>query len=156
MDDPRRAAGGADQQLVEASLSTAAAGYDPRYTAAANTDLRPRRRIGGALRLLVSATTSTGDEVVDLAVDCDDVATVGDVARHLARRLAVSRESTPEPRVVHSAGRHLGVVADPLADAPEPDQPPTLYVAGRPIDPATRVVDSDLRNGVLVGLDAPL
>ena len=108
------------------------------------------------MRLLLSATASAGSEIVDLAVDCDDAATVGDVARHLARVVSAPRESATEPRVVHSGGRHLGVVADPLADLPELDLPPTLYVAGRALDPSTKVIDSDLRNGTLVGLGTPL
>src|SRR5690625_2502922 len=103
-----------------------------------------------------------GGDIVDVAVECDDAATVADVARHLARIVGVpEKAAVAEPQVVHSGGRHLGVVADSLADGlgdlgGEMDLPPTLYVGGAPLEPSVKVVDSYLRNGVLVGLDVAL
>ncbi|AYY12221.1 cell division-like protein [Actinobacteria bacterium YIM 96077] len=105
------------------------------------------------MRLLLSATTSVDGEPVDLAVDCDDNATVGDVARKLADQLAPA--SAPEPQIIRAAGRHLGVVDDALQASTATAAPPTLYVGSEPLDPGVLVRESRLHNGVLVGIDVP-
>lgn len=106
------------------------------------------------MRLLLSATASGGGDVVDLAIDCEDDATIADIARQLAARV----RPAPEPHIVHTAGRHLGVVGESVLDdaAAATDLPPTLYLGGVPLDPATRAAESDLRNGALVGVGTPL
>lgn len=106
------------------------------------------------MRLLLSATASGGGDVVDLAVDCEDDATIADIARQLAARV----RPEPQPQIVRTAGRHLGVVGESVLDeaAAAADLPPTLYLGHTPLDPATRVAESDLRNGALVGVGTPL
>ncbi|TDD69248.1 cell division-like protein [Jiangella aurantiaca] len=106
------------------------------------------------MRLLLSATASGDGDVVDLAIDCEDEATIADIARQLAARV----RPAPEPHVVRTAGRHLGVVGESVLDdaTAAADPPPTLYLGGTPLDPATRVAESSLRNGALVGVGLPL
>ncbi|WP_166353186.1 FtsK/SpoIIIE domain-containing protein [Phytoactinopolyspora limicola] len=104
------------------------------------------------MRLLLSVTTAGGD-VVDLAVECDDDAAVRDVARQLAAQLA---PAVPQPQVVRSMGRHLGVVDDGLGAETDEPPPPDLYIGGAPLPPTTLVRESPLHNGVLVGLGGPL
>ncbi len=108
----------------------------------------------GHVRLLLSATASTDDEVVDLAVDCDDGATVADVARQLAGHV----QPAERPHVAHTGGRHLGVVTDaaPVLQDDDISVPPTLYLGSTPLTPATPVAESELRNGALVGVGVPL
>jgi DNA segregation ATPase FtsK/SpoIIIE, S-DNA-T family len=100
------------------------------------------------VRLLLSAASEIDGAVVDLAVECADDATVADVARQLARLVG------PKVAVVRDVGRRFGVVTDDeqLLAGPGSAQPPALYVRGRQVDPAQRVADSPLRNGVLVGV----
>ncbi|MGH8775803.1 MAG: FtsK/SpoIIIE domain-containing protein [Jiangellaceae bacterium] len=97
------------------------------------------------MRLLLSAASAADGEVVDVAVECPDDATVGDVARQLAGRVG----GVPA-QVVRSAGRHLGVVADdPVIElATTPD----LWLRGHKLDPDQPVATSPLRNGALVGV----
>ncbi|PSL06779.1 S-DNA-T family DNA segregation ATPase FtsK/SpoIIIE [Haloactinopolyspora alba] len=105
------------------------------------------------MRLLLTATASADGDVVDLAIDCEEDATVADIARQLAAHVQPAEQA----RVVRTAGRHLGVVDDDasvLRD--EPALPPTLYLGQQPLEPATPVVESDLRNGALVGVGVPL
>ncbi len=105
------------------------------------------------MRLLLSATTAVDGDVVDLAVDCEDDATVADIARQLGGRVT----SAPQPQIVHTAGRHLGVVGESvLDDALESGLPPTLYLGGVPLAPTLKVAESALRNGALVGVGTPL
>ncbi|MBB5785545.1 FtsK/SpoIIIE domain-containing protein [Jiangella mangrovi] len=108
------------------------------------------------MRLLLSATASGDGDVVDLAIDCEDDATIADIARQLAARV----RPAPQPHIVRTAGRHLGVVGESvLPDHPEDTAlglPPTLYLGGVPLDAATKVVESALRNGALVGVGTPL
>ncbi|NDL58930.1 FtsK/SpoIIIE domain-containing protein [Phytoactinopolyspora mesophila] len=105
------------------------------------------------MRLLLSAMTATDGDVVDLAVECDDNATVADIAQHLASTLDVPARA---PQILHSAGRHLGVVDDGLGPATETVEPPQLFVGNLALDPKVLVRESPLHNGVLVGLGAPL
>jgi S-DNA-T family DNA segregation ATPase FtsK/SpoIIIE len=101
------------------------------------------------MRLLLSASSSLDGPLVDLVVECDDDATVGDVARALATRVA-----EPTVPVVRSVGRHLNVVSErSLLDS---DEPPQLWVRGAALDPATPVVSSELRHGELVGVGVRL
>ncbi|WP_129668147.1 FtsK/SpoIIIE domain-containing protein [Phytoactinopolyspora endophytica] len=102
------------------------------------------------MRLLLSAIASADGEAVDLAVDCDENATVSDVARRLAAQIA---PPAAEPQIVRALG-HLGVVGD----GPGTDivAPPALYLGGRPLDPDVLVRESALHNGALVGLGLPL
>ncbi|WP_203434104.1 FtsK/SpoIIIE domain-containing protein [Jiangella asiatica] len=100
----------------------------------------------------MSATAAGDGDVVDLAIDCEDDATIADIARQLATRV----RPAPEPQIVHSAGRHLGVVGESVFDDHPADVPPTLYLGSVPLDPTTKVAESDLRNGALVGVGLPL
>ncbi len=100
-----------------------------------------------AVRLLLSAARVVDDEIVDLAVECADDATVADVARQLARLVG------PAMPVVRDVGRRLGVVTEAER---APADLPALFVRGRRLDPGQRVADSPLRNGVLVGVGASL
>ncbi|SDT48133.1 FtsK/SpoIIIE domain-containing protein [Jiangella sp. DSM 45060] len=106
------------------------------------------------MRLLLSATASGDGDIVDLAVDCEDDATVADIARQLAARV----RPAAEPQILHTAGRHLGVVGESVLDdaLTEGALPPTLYLAGVPLEPAVKVAESPLRNGALVGVGRPL
>nr|WP_174257654.1 FtsK/SpoIIIE domain-containing protein [Phytoactinopolyspora alkaliphila] len=103
--------------------------------------------------MLLSAVAATDGDVVDLAVECDDNATVGDVARQLAAQL---KPAAPEPQIVRTAGRHLGVVDDGLGGGMETAATPELYLGGTALDPKALVSASPLHNGVLVGLGVPL
>ncbi|MDT0166775.1 FtsK/SpoIIIE domain-containing protein [Actinotalea sp. AC32] len=76
------------------------------------------------MRLYLSAARSPDGDLVDLAVDCDEDATVGDVALRLERELGGPRASggvgtgAAAPRgLVRDTGRRLGVVVD------APDEP---------------------------------
>jgi S-DNA-T family DNA segregation ATPase FtsK/SpoIIIE len=105
-----------------------------------------------AVRLLLSAAREVDGEVVDLAVECADDARVADIARQLAELVR------PKMPVVRDVGRRLAVVGDDQEPVPGlmSAQPPALFVRGRQLDPAQRVADSPLRNGVLVGVGASL
>jgi len=117
------------------------------------------------VRLLLSVGTPDG-ALVDVAVDCDDDATVGHLARHL-ETLAGPARAEPSVRV-RNTGHRFGVVEDapvpaalvgarpaalPAIDADGPA--PALYVGAEPVDPGLAVVASALRNGTVVGLGAP-
>jgi DNA segregation ATPase FtsK/SpoIIIE, S-DNA-T family len=103
------------------------------------------------VRLLLSAASAADGEVVDLAVDCADDATVGDVARQLGSRLERS-----VPQVVRTGGRHLGVVTDDGPGQVPSSAVPELWFGGRKLDPAEPVTTSALRNGALVGVGSQL
>jgi S-DNA-T family DNA segregation ATPase FtsK/SpoIIIE len=94
------------------------------------------------VRLLLSAASTVGGEVVDLAVD-------------VARQLAVRFES-PLPHVLRTGGRHLGVVTVDGPDEVVSPQIPDLWLGGRKLDPAEPVTASALRNGALVGVGSQL
>ncbi|HEU5159371.1 MAG TPA: FtsK/SpoIIIE domain-containing protein [Streptosporangiaceae bacterium] len=103
----------------------------------------------------MSATAAGDGDIVDLAIDCEDDATIADIARQLAARV----RPQPQAQIVHTAGRHLGVVGESVFDEGPGDAagvPPTLYLGSVPLDPATKVAESDLRNGALVGVGVPL
>lgn len=104
------------------------------------------------MRLLLSATSSVDGEVVDLAIDCEEDATVADIARQLAVHVAPT-----EPQVVRTGGRHLGVVggAQPVLQD-DMALPPTLFLGQTPLDPSTPVAESELRHGALVGVGVAL
>ncbi|WP_116952524.1 FtsK/SpoIIIE domain-containing protein [Jiangella endophytica] len=106
------------------------------------------------MRLLLSATAAVDGDVVDLAIDCEDDATIADIARQLAARV----RPAPEPHIVHTAGRHLGVVGESVLDEAftDSDLPPVLYLGGVPLHPGEKVAESALHNGALVGVGAPL
>ncbi|HEX6196406.1 MAG TPA: FtsK/SpoIIIE domain-containing protein [Jiangellaceae bacterium] len=97
------------------------------------------------MRILLSAASSADGPIVDLALDCEDEATVGDVARALAMRVA-----GPTVPILRQTGRRLNVVAEEsILDA---DEPPELWVRGTLLDPAQPVASSLLRHGELVGV----
>lgn len=97
------------------------------------------------MRILLSAASSADGPVVDLALECEDDATVGDVGRALVTRVA-----GPTGPVVRHTGRRLGVVAEESLFAA--DEPPELWVRGVMLDPAQPVAASPLRHGELVGV----
>jgi len=116
------------------------------------------------VRLLLSVGTGPDASLTDVAVDCDDDATVGDLARHLEQTLgAPGAAGSPNVRV-RDTGRRLGVVIDSepgsepavVAHPALPAGPaPALYVGLEPVDPGLAVAASPVRNGVVVGLHAP-
>jgi S-DNA-T family DNA segregation ATPase FtsK/SpoIIIE len=94
----------------------------------------------------VQLTVTVADGVThtrsDLLVDLDDAATVADLSLRLVQTV---RPDVPLLTALRSTGRTTG---------PEPaPRPARLFVDGRPLDPATRVVDSPVRTGSLIGLD---
>ncbi|SOC57512.1 FtsK/SpoIIIE domain-containing protein [Ornithinimicrobium cerasi] len=106
----------------------------------------------------------------DLVVDAEDDATVGDLARALARHLpGPHRPAVPAART----GSHLRVVREGespaatgvlTADADgdgdgdaDADLPvPLLFAGPAPLDPAQPLASSRVRHGVLVGLGRPV
>lgn len=100
------------------------------------------------MRLLLSVAAEADAPLLDLAVDCDDDATVGELAAELARHVSV-----PVGAVVRDTGRRLGVVSnEPLLAGTVP----TLWLRGMPLPAGQRVADSPLRHGAIVGLGTPL
>jgi DNA segregation ATPase FtsK/SpoIIIE, S-DNA-T family len=103
------------------------------------------------VRLLLSAASTVDGEVVDLAVDCPDDATVGDVARQLAVRF-----ETSVPHVLRTGGRHLGVVTIEAPEEAVSSEVPDLWLGDQKLDPTEPVTASALRNGALVGVGGQL
>ncbi|MGY2876652.1 DNA segregation ATPase FtsK/SpoIIIE, S-DNA-T family [Marmoricola sp. URHA0025 HA25] len=97
------------------------------------------------MRLLITAVV--GGSPVDLAVDAEDDARVGDLAGVLAdafpgaARQPVS-SGPPELRVVGSDARRSGPA-------------PALYVGDRPLDATQPLASSEVRHGVVLGVGAP-
>jgi S-DNA-T family DNA segregation ATPase FtsK/SpoIIIE len=88
-------------------------------------------------------TALTGHSAADVAVDCDDDATIGDLARALGARMQL-------PTVEHRSGTPLGLVR--AADGQGP--PPPLWLRGEPLDPGQPIAASALRHGAVVGVGA--
>ena len=104
------------------------------------------------MRLLLTAVSPANGRSLDLAVDCEDDARVGDVAEGLGARLGVAG-----PVAVAPGRAHLGVVgATALADGPGRAAPPQLWLGGTALDPAEPVAASALRHGAVVGVGGPL
>ena len=96
------------------------------------------------MRVLLTAVA--GGAATDLAVHCEDDATVADLAAEIASRLPAH-----EPTVTHPvAGSPLGVVGTRAVETP-----PALYVGQQPLEPARPVAESPIRHGVLLGVGAP-
>ncbi len=101
------------------------------------------------MRLLITAVVDGA--ATDLAVDCDDDATVADVARELAVRLDVRTAALART----TGSRPLGLVRD-TAPGGAGTPAPVLYLDGRALEPGARVADSPLRHGAVVGIGTPL
>ena len=95
------------------------------------------------MRLLLTAVPGSGAPV-DLVVDCDDDATVGDLGRALGRELSVVAPPGGES--------HLRVVRDARLDGPGPAVP--LWWRGGLLDPVVPLAASVLRHGAVVGVGA--
>ena len=98
------------------------------------------------MRLLITALI--GADPVDLAVDAEDDARVGDLAGALAGSFPGS-----QPQAVGSGPPRLRVVG---SSAPASDPAPTLYVGRRALDPAQPLAASDVRHGVVLGVGMPV
>jgi S-DNA-T family DNA segregation ATPase FtsK/SpoIIIE len=98
------------------------------------------------MRLLITAVV--GGNPVDLAVDAEDDARVGDLAAVLADAFPnVAREPAT------SGPPELRVVGD---RDPRPGPAPPLYVGDRALVPTEPLSSSDVRHGVVVGVGAPV
>ncbi|SFJ61866.1 FtsK/SpoIIIE domain-containing protein [Cellulomonas sp. KH9] len=95
------------------------------------------------MRLILSVTTRTGGEPLDVVVECAPGSRVRDVSRVLADRLP-----GVQPRVVPRGSGHLGVVTIEPAQGPAPH----LWWHGKPLDDDLPVERSPLRHGAVVGL----
>ena len=108
------------------------------------------------MRLLLTALHVADERRADLAVECEDDATVADVARRLAERLGLA----PVPQTTRQVA-HLGLVRDlPAAGQPlealPPPRAPDLWIGDHLLDPLQRVSASELRHGMLVGVGGPV
>jgi S-DNA-T family DNA segregation ATPase FtsK/SpoIIIE len=100
------------------------------------------------VRLLLSVASTIDGAMADIAVECEEGATISGLARELGQ----SAVHGAQPRVVRAEGRHLGVVDnDPFANVAL-DTAPDLWLRGMRLDPNQRVADSPIRNGELVGI----
>lgn len=97
------------------------------------------------MRLMLSVTSQTGGELVDVLVECAPSTRVRDVARVLASRLA-----STQARVVPRGSGHLGLVED----TPAVDAPLGLWWHGRELDGDEPVETCPLRHGSVVGVGA--
>ncbi len=116
------------------------------------------------MRLLLSVAHGPDSRLVDVAVTCEETATVADLASHLAHVVA---PAAPPAARVRDTGRRLGVVVDAADDdGPAPETfpavaalatttAPLLHLGQRPLDPGQLLADSPVRNGAILGLDAP-
>jgi len=91
------------------------------------------------VRLLITALS--GHSAADVAVDCDDDATIGDLARALATRMQL-------PTVQQRSGSPLGLVRATDGQGP----PPPVWLRGEPLDPALPITASTLRHGAVLGV----
>jgi S-DNA-T family DNA segregation ATPase FtsK/SpoIIIE len=97
------------------------------------------------MRLLITAVV--GGHPVDLAVDAEDSARVGDLASVLA-------EAFPAPTLAPAAGSppQLRVVGGEVPAGPAP----TLYVGDHALAPDEPLASSAVRHGVVLGVGAPV
>ena len=95
------------------------------------------------MRLLLTAVG--GQSAVDLAVECDEDAVIGDVAAELARQPALRADPVVQPLVGRTRG---GVRAE--------NDVPVLWWDGRALDPTEPVSTSPLRHGAVVGVGHPV
>ena len=96
------------------------------------------------MRLLLTAVGA--QSALDLVVDCDDAALIGDLAAELARHPALAADPIVRPL----AGRPLGTLAD------QPAGPPALWWSGRELDAGEPVSTSPLRHGAVIGVGRPV
>ncbi|HET6166184.1 MAG TPA: FtsK/SpoIIIE domain-containing protein [Marmoricola sp.] len=97
------------------------------------------------MRLLITAIV--GDDPVDLAVDAEDDARVGDLAAVLGQAF-----HTTDLQTVGSGPPLLRVVG---GDRPA-GSAPTLYLGERPLVAAEPLAASEVRHGVVLGVGAPV
>ena len=113
------------------------------------------------MRLFLTAGPGPDGPWRDVTVDCDDDATVGAVAAHLAGPASTAHERAfgGAAPLVRDTGRRLGVVRSEAANAtatqPVAVTAPDLFVGSVALDPRQPVAASPLRNGALVGIGAP-
>lgn len=110
------------------------------------------------MRILLSVGRGPAGPLGDVVVDCEDEATVADLAEALAAVVPAERAFPPQVRDV---GRRLGVVTGgdapvPAATATRAGPPPDLFHEGRRLDPDEPLASSPVRHGVVLGLGEPV
>ena len=84
---------------------------------------------------------------VDVAVDCEDDASVADLARRLAEHLGVA-----VPEALTHQRAHLGVVGSTATVGAVTAPAPPLHLGAEALPPDQKVAVSALRHGVVVGV----
>lgn len=96
------------------------------------------------MRLLITAVV--GGNPVDLAIDAEDDARIGDLATTLAQAFPTAALQTAGPPQLRVVG------ADRPADSPVP----TLHLPDGPLPPDQPLAASAIRHGVVLGVGAPV